>query len=376
MTFRIRDETNSWNLLLINNVQQGTTLYRYMETIKYGVSKTFERQANTIFLNTSSSNRLPGSESYDFVLGGCPLSTKVNLVFRNIIFGNKIKNILGNLDNSLIYHYAWEGVMPLQMNGLEIVTIHDSPTSPGEKKFYGLDNNKINKYDKIKRMVYDKNIWKRLPMLIANTQHVANGLKDAGFESKIKVVWQPIKPDFYAIQDKLKCRKLLNLPIEKKLILSISTNDPRKNLLAVKTLSQELPENIKIVRVGPPVPNCINLGSLSTHELNILYNAVDLLLFPSFEEGFGYPIIEATGTETPIASSDIPTSRELLGDAALYFDPSSAFDIKSTVLTMIDNNSIIESLKKKQASRRALFDMNTYFLNLIGIYDELINNPY
>lgn len=347
-----------------------------MDIIKYGISQTLERQVHTIFLNTSSLNRVPAFESYDFVLGGCLLSTKVNLVFRNVIFGNKIKNILGSLDNSLIYHYAWEGVMPLKKNGFEIVTIHDSPTSVGEKGFYGLDNNKSTIYDKIKKLVFDKNIWKRLPIVIANTQHVANGLRDAGFESKIKVLWQPIIQYFFPIQDKLKCRKLLNLPIEKKLILSISTNDPRKNLFAVKTLSQELPEDIKIVRVGPPLQNCINFGPLLPHELNLLYNAVDLLLFPSFEEGFGYPIIEATGTGTPIASSDIPTSRELLGDAALYFDPSSVSDIKATVLTLLDNDSIKESLKKKQASRRALFDINTYFLNLIGIYDELITNTY
>ncbi|MGA1860172.1 glycosyltransferase [Azospirillum sp. 11R-A] len=54
-----------------------------------------------------------------------------------------------------------------------------------------------------------------------------------------------------------------------------------------------------------------------------LYNAATALVFPSFYEGFGLPLIEAMACGCPVVASDLPVLREVGAEAALYIDPRS-----------------------------------------------------
>ena len=61
------------------------------------------------------------------------------------------------------------------------------------------------------------------------------------------------------------------------------------------------------------------LGAVPYAELPGYYRAARALVFPSFIETFGHPLVEAMAAGTPVLASDIPTSHEVAGDAALYF---------------------------------------------------------
>jgi glycosyltransferase involved in cell wall biosynthesis len=54
-----------------------------------------------------------------------------------------------------------------------------------------------------------------------------------------------------------------------------------------------------------------------------LYRLADLLLFPSRDEGFGLPILEAAVSRLPIVCADLPVLRDLAGGAAVYVDPDA-----------------------------------------------------
>ena len=62
-------------------------------------------------------------------------------------------------------------------------------------------------------------------------------------------------------------------------------------------------------------------GYLSDQELAELYYQAEALLYPSLYEGFGYPMLEAMSTDLPVICSDVPTLREVGGDAPLYINP-------------------------------------------------------
>ena len=63
------------------------------------------------------------------------------------------------------------------------------------------------------------------------------------------------------------------------------------------------------------------LTFLANEDLRALYSLAEGLVFPSFEEGFGWPIIEAQACGCPVFTSNRPPMNEIGGDAACYFDP-------------------------------------------------------
>ncbi len=66
------------------------------------------------------------------------------------------------------------------------------------------------------------------------------------------------------------------------------------------------------------------LGRVTDAELRALFDQATALVFPSLFEGFGLPPLEAMACGCPVIASDIPTLREVCGDAVLYADPNDA----------------------------------------------------
>ena len=65
----------------------------------------------------------------------------------------------------------------------------------------------------------------------------------------------------------------------------------------------------------------VRLVHPTDEQLCLAYNSADAFVFPSLQEGFGIPLVEAMRCGTPVVASDIPVFREVCGDAALFFDP-------------------------------------------------------
>lgn len=63
------------------------------------------------------------------------------------------------------------------------------------------------------------------------------------------------------------------------------------------------------------------LCGLTDHEVRCAYKLCSLLVFPSFYEGFGIPILEAMAARRPMVLSDLPVFREITQDEGIYFPP-------------------------------------------------------
>lgn len=68
----------------------------------------------------------------------------------------------------------------------------------------------------------------------------------------------------------------------------------------------------------------VHLSNLSEPQLQALYSVAEALLFPSWHEGFGWPIAEAQACGCPVFTSDRAPMTEVGGDAACYLDPADA----------------------------------------------------
>jgi glycosyltransferase involved in cell wall biosynthesis len=94
----------------------------------------------------------------------------------------------------------------------------------------------------------------------------------------------------------------------------LRTPDPRKRVAALA----KTPRSMPLVLVGPTarwareLPGVTLTGAVSDDELAAIYTGAHALVFPSDDEGFGLPPVEALACGTPVAAFDVPALREVL----------------------------------------------------------------
>jgi glycosyltransferase involved in cell wall biosynthesis len=99
---------------------------------------------------------------------------------------------------------------------------------------------------------------------------------------------------------------------------AMQTPEPRKRLAALARTARTMP----LVLVGPAapwaheLPDVMLTGAVSDDELAAIYTGAHALVFPSDDEGFGLPPVEALACGTPVVASDVPALREVLDGRA------------------------------------------------------------
>src|SRR3989338_2139080 len=93
--------------------------------------------------------------------------------------------------------------------------------------------------------------------------------------------------------------------------------------------------------------NCIFYDYASDDELAELYQISALYIFPSLYEGFGLPPLEAMSFGVPVVASNASCIPEILGDAALYFNPENAEDIATKIHMLYTNITLQNQLREK-----------------------------
>lgn len=90
---------------------------------------------------------------------------------------------------------------------------------------------------------------------------------------------------------------------------------------------------------------------VSNEELRALYSEAEGLVFPSLQEGFGWPIAEAQACGCPVFTSDRRPMTEVGGDAAVYFDPEAPKEAARIIQSQQKNASRLRRLSVKNAER-------------------------
>jgi alpha-1,3-rhamnosyl/mannosyltransferase len=212
-----------------------------------------------------------------------------------------------------VFHSPWlEGALlrsPVPM----VVTLHDTVPlkRPGEYLRSGL------------RFKLRYLAVQRATRLIVPTAAVADDVI-AGLAipaERIAVIPEAPAPAFWprSPQEVHAVRERYSLP-ERYLLWvgGLRTPDPRKRVAALARAPRTLP----LVLVGPAGRWARELagvqltGSVDDDELAAIYTGAHALIFPSDDEGFGLPPVEALACGTPVAASDVPALREVLGDRA------------------------------------------------------------
>ena len=144
-----------------------------------------------------------------------------------------------------------------------------------------------------------------------------------------------------------------------------------------------IPPNFKVLITGASSPNIykykihntnffIFKGYVSDDELACLYHHAYCLIYPSLNEGFGYPPLEAMYHHVPVIASAICSIPEVCGDAILYFSPFSVNEIKCRIIQLLSND--LHRIMSEKGYRRFCMIREKQNNDLDRLIDYIYNN--
>lgn len=116
----------------------------------------------------------------------------------------------------------------------------------------------------------------------------------------------------------------------------------------------------------------IYTGKVSDEELVGLYKNALIFVMPSFEEGFGIPVLEAFACGCPVVSSSAGSLSEVGGIAALYFDPRDRGDMVNRIDTVLKSKKVRKELIEKGLKRCGQFSWKKLAQKTLEVYSQCV----
>jgi glycosyltransferase involved in cell wall biosynthesis len=275
---------------------------------------------------------------------------------------------------------------PLLYGGKFVATIHDLTHTlfPGKKKSHWM-----------RRLGYNLimlNAIKRSRRIIAVSQSTKNEIREhfGTPDQKIQVVYEGFNSMYQVMdRDQALAKVKDKFKITKPFILYVGVWRRYKNLPALARVFDRLVDSgldIELVMAGEPDPfypeiegqvrsikhkdRLKALGRVPDEDLKYLYNSCRLFAMPSLVEGFGLPPLEAAACGAPVAASDIPTLREIMGQGAEYFDPHNEDNMVDVLSGLLPNDHRLEELANLALARSKHYSWKTAAEETIKIYES------
>ena len=173
------------------------------------------------------------------------------------------------------------------------------------------------------------------------------------------------------------------------LVFCVAQKREHKNLARlVRAVASLEDASVRLILPGSPTPHegelrqlAAQLGAaerlktpgwVSTEDLEGLYRAAACFVLPSFEEGFGLPLLEAMARGAPVACSNVSSLPEVAGEAALYFDPTREDEIAAAIRRLIEDRDLAVRLAAKGRERCAEFTWEATARQTLATYRRAI----
>jgi len=180
--------------------------------------------------------------------------------------------------------------------------------------------------------------------------------------------------------------------LREKLILTVGALQDRKNTQRLIGAFESVPTPWKLILAGSPdgfgaagileriarSPACARMevtGYVSPDQLTSLYQRAAIFAFPSLDEGFGIPVLEAMAFGVPVLTSNRSALPEVAGDAAFLVDPLRTDDIAEGLHRLIQQADLRADLARRGLLRAAEFPWSRAVHRTYELYREVLGKP-
>jgi glycosyltransferase involved in cell wall biosynthesis len=281
-----------------------------------------------------------------------------------------------------LFHSLAQRPAPFRF-GKEIVTVHD--VFPLTSRDYSAPDFQR----KFSQLLIEAT--QRAARVITPSSYTARQLsRHAGVETeKIRVVPEGVDlPGKLLAPEARRWARDEHVGTGKKMVLMVGVIQTRKNTLGALRALATLPDAYRLVLVGGNgygseavhdfigraslANRVVVLGHVEPETLYILYQAATVLLFPSLEEGFGLPVLEAMAHGLPVIASNTASLPEVAGEAALYVDPQDEAQIAAQLVRVTEDNALREQLVVSGFARVREFSWQRAARSTLEVYDEVL----
>lgn len=281
--------------------------------------------------------------------------------------------------------------VPLFYSGKFVVTIHDLIHQHHSMK----RSTTLNPFAfKIKQIGYRKvfkNAAQKAEKVLVPSKSVQQLLISEWRVEEEKIIITPEAVDDKIIKLsqavlKSESQRILNkFNITKPFIFYVGNAHPHKNvegLIAAFMKLKEKYSSLKLVLSGNDhffwqriknennSPDIIYTGFISDEKLVALYKQAAVFVLPSFEEGFGIPILEAMACCCPVAASNAASLPEVGGDAAVYFDPGDRGDMCEKIDIVLKSEETRKTLITKGLKKYKEFSWEKLAKQTLEVYRQ------
>ena len=229
----------------------------------------------------------------------------------------------------------------------------------------------------------------RADHIVAVSAHTAGQVERLlGVErSRISVIHHGVDPiPQFAAEDLAAFRR--RWALERPFLLHVGAVQERKNIRRLVEAVEQLDPQIGLVLAGSDGYGAAEihariaasaarsriraLGYVERGVVERLYRTAIALAFPSLDEGFGLPVLEAMSAGLPVVTSNRSGLAEVAGDAALLVDPADAEAIGAALERAISDAELRKDLIDKGQARAEAFRWSRAAAETLAVYRRLL----